>query len=821
MSFIRRAGSPFVLSMAGCVSLLLLGTYLLLGDERSSPAESHAVASETAGAAFEPSAGDATNHAAGPKASDGNPVDAQIQGLPADPADITTLTAEQAEALLQRVGEGGAMLCLDGLIDLSPDVAEVLAKHRRGMSLNGLTKISSEVAQSLKRHSVDLDLNGLVEVSDETGAALANKGGHLSLDGLTTLSLETAQAFARHEWVLSLNGLKDLSRKKAAALANKSSGTLELNGLATLSDASVENIAKCKAPLHLGLLELSPAAAVALASAECGELYLDGLTSLSDTAAEALAKYKESLSLNGLTTLSDRAAESLARHKGYRLSLDGLTVLSDKAAESLAKRKSSLSLDGLTTLSDNAADALAKHRGALTIGSATLTDAAIDALVKRQDLLCLGLTSLSPRQAKALSENAEGLCFHKLPAISGEAAAALARSDEDLEFGSLSTLSAEAAEGFANHEGHLRFRRLATLSPEAAQALAKHRGILHLPGLTTLPDKAAEALAKHKDSVNLYWLEMLSEAAASSLRANPKIILPMSWKTISEKEAEGMASSSQPNTKPSKGAAAASSPSIKKLADVLVRVPRGGKVNPGRRIQAAQRLVKVDNIDADSSLGRMLDAYHSGVGEWRMADGKVEKMSAMGLASVNWAAEKAFPAWKSPHPDEESFVDVKEEASGVRVTLEPTAVTDELLCSISFIVLSDTPANTRAEELDYLAGQVELFGGKYLQLESSPLIQPDTIVDFWSQTKRTRCTISHWKDNDPAGHIAAHTYGPLLFEVVNSEPEFMLLENVKIELSPQFRAGCRGLCDKVLELRKKQGQSNPPMCRDVPGQPVP
>jgi hypothetical protein len=61
MSFIRRAGSPFVLSMAGCVSLLLLGAYLLLGDEHSSPEESPAVASETSGAAFEPPAAGATN----------------------------------------------------------------------------------------------------------------------------------------------------------------------------------------------------------------------------------------------------------------------------------------------------------------------------------------------------------------------------------------------------------------------------------------------------------------------------------------------------------------------------------------------------------------------------------------------------------------------------------------------------------------------------------------------------------------------------------------------------------------------------------------
>jgi hypothetical protein len=110
-----------------------------------------------------------------------------------------------------------------------------------------------------------------------------------------------------------------------------------------------------------------------------GSLELDGLTSLSDVQAEALTKHVgtrklgaplnalgHSLSLAGLAHLSDAQAAALAKFEGT-LVLDGLTSLSDSAAESLAKHKDWLILSGLTSLSDAAAKALAKHDGEVSV----------------------------------------------------------------------------------------------------------------------------------------------------------------------------------------------------------------------------------------------------------------------------------------------------------------------------------------------------------------------------------------------------------------------------------------------------------------------
>lgn len=118
---------------------------------------------------------------------------AMAQPLPKNTNALKTLTVEQAKALVAEADED--LLYLNGLTELSPEVAEALAQHK------GI-----------------LYLNGLAAVSDEAAEALSQNKGDLSLDGVRTLSEKAAQAFSHHDGSLFLGGLTALSGEAAAML---------------------------------------------------------------------------------------------------------------------------------------------------------------------------------------------------------------------------------------------------------------------------------------------------------------------------------------------------------------------------------------------------------------------------------------------------------------------------------------------------------------------------------------------------------------------------------------------------------------------------
>jgi hypothetical protein len=91
------------------------------------------------------------------------------------------------------------MLHLNGLAELSPEIATILAQCRQSLHLDGLATLSVETAKALAEHKADRDK-------------------YLSINGLTTLSDEAAEALASHQGKVSLAGLTKLSNRAAAAL---------------------------------------------------------------------------------------------------------------------------------------------------------------------------------------------------------------------------------------------------------------------------------------------------------------------------------------------------------------------------------------------------------------------------------------------------------------------------------------------------------------------------------------------------------------------------------------------------------------------------
>jgi len=92
-----------------------------------------------------------------------------LKDLPSSSSEIKTLTPKQARLLAAR---GDRFLRVDGLTEITPEVAQALAQHKDWLELNGLTEITPEVARALAQHKDWLSLKGLNELSDQAAAYL-------------------------------------------------------------------------------------------------------------------------------------------------------------------------------------------------------------------------------------------------------------------------------------------------------------------------------------------------------------------------------------------------------------------------------------------------------------------------------------------------------------------------------------------------------------------------------------------------------------------------------------------------------------------------
>lgn len=369
-----------------------------------------------------------------------------------------------------------------------------------------------------------------------------------------------------------------------------------------------------------------------------------------------------------------------------------------------------------------------------------------------------------------------------------------------------SELSEEAAEVLAAYKGRIVLV-LEKLTPAVATKLAKHQGQLAIDVTRDVPQSVIDAFDGHRGDLQVTTPFGSHFLVAEQIDRTPP---------DSDESGERASTPLRDNRSPRGGNAVVAGVGRSRLQ----RVPRDANStnprddpgdDPGWLIQSMHRTMLAQHLRADTPVGKMIAAYQSGVPDWVESDGTRHSVDELGMPPIDWRSEPVVPACEGKTAKGEALVAVNKVDRGTSVTLAPVEFIDGLLCSITFLVIDRSHENARG--LDYLAAQVELFGGDTLTLKTSPEIQADTFVDLWSAKKEERYTISAWKPNRPAGHVSARLYAPLLFQVLNEEPDFILLENLKIELSPRFKDGCRRLCDKVLELRAGQGQRHLPMCQ--------
>jgi hypothetical protein len=115
---------------------------------------------------------------------------------------------------------------------ISPEVAVALASEATAdallaqgydqLMLPRLRHLRYEVAVALASTSLSLHLDGITELSPEVARVLAtHQGPCLTMNGLGTISDATAREIAKHPGVLELDGLRSLSPAAARALSQK------------------------------------------------------------------------------------------------------------------------------------------------------------------------------------------------------------------------------------------------------------------------------------------------------------------------------------------------------------------------------------------------------------------------------------------------------------------------------------------------------------------------------------------------------------------------------------------------------------------------
>jgi hypothetical protein len=317
---------------------------------------------------------------------------------------LESISVEVALGLAQHKGH----LYLNGLKSLSEKAARALCAEQkktsgRSLSLDGLSEISAEVASALAQYNGNISLRGLRSFSEEVVCALAQNGGaHLGslLNGLERLGDEhfgLARAAAQNLHSLSLDNLKFISPKAASAFALLE-GNLTLNGLTSLSEDVARSLCVGDGTVDRrqlrrrgtisfnGLEVLSDDVAQIFAEFGTWDFYLDRVTSLSNKAALHLLKGGVFFRLRGIPvdatgleqaeelTDDDVSNVLLAAMGSANLELPRLRKISDIAAQALAfvdggSRQEGLHLNGLRELSDNAFQALASVSGFLALRS--------------------------------------------------------------------------------------------------------------------------------------------------------------------------------------------------------------------------------------------------------------------------------------------------------------------------------------------------------------------------------------------------------------------------------------------------------------------
>ncbi len=230
--------------------------------------------------------------------------------------EITHLPREVAEALVAETKDWdkGSELRFDSLVELSPEVASVLAKVPTGITFKKIP-LTAEIAKAFSRFGgYGLEFSSVTEISPEAAENISSMSvDFFALPGLQILSEESAKYLLGLKGVLMLSTVP-LSEKTSQILSERT-GALACEG-DIFDEKIMNNLLKCKGPLHFSSTYLSEKIAFCFSHRE-GEVHLASLQKVeNDKVFSYLAQVKGELVLTSLETLSAKGAEYLITHQG-------------------------------------------------------------------------------------------------------------------------------------------------------------------------------------------------------------------------------------------------------------------------------------------------------------------------------------------------------------------------------------------------------------------------------------------------------------------------------------------------------------------------
>lgn len=285
-------------------------------------------------------------------------------------ARLESLSPDVAAALANpRKGETNENmeLALSAVRQLGADAARELAKHSGSLLLPAVDEISADAASELvSQKGTSLGLDGLRDVSRDVARALSRcRRIHLSL-GIEELPPDVAAILAEFKGFITFSGLKSVSVESAKALQSHGGPLTTLDfGKAIVTPEAAEVLLAHQGPVGVSFADrLEPGVGDILAqhqSSVCiAPLEIDSVSLARKVFCDGLVA---SSSVRRLRTMSPEiAAEYVRCHPGYLKSLDMLSV---EAAQELAKDSQDIDLPAITKLSPELATALTDRTPAL------------------------------------------------------------------------------------------------------------------------------------------------------------------------------------------------------------------------------------------------------------------------------------------------------------------------------------------------------------------------------------------------------------------------------------------------------------------------
>ena len=451
-----------------------------------------------------------------------------------NPQQVKSLTVEQVQNLKPK-GDG---LSFDKLTELSPIVAEALAKQNVGLRFGALTSLPPEIAKALAAHKGPLTFTKLSELSVDTAQALGSfEGKNLTLGGISDLSPQAAKKLADFKGTLELPDLKVASAEASAALA-ECKGEVYLRGLTSLNSVPLALKLGLQSSVRLNnLLTLPDDVARALfsdsKSAKGIEYYL-GLKEISLETAKAIAARGRvaggHFHFYEVESIPDEVAEAFA-FKGGAIRFHKVTKISDRVAKALISF-SYVHMYALSDVSPKALEMISQTRSFQVHGLRRIDSVPFASTLLSNNNVFLSLNkveSFSDEAAEAMAKGGKGKSCPRMPALkelkSTALAELLASQKGALQFPRLEIVTDDVVKTLASHKGDLDLSGLTTLSAERAKMLANREDSTSLNGVTKLTDDAATELAKARGTVSLAKLAKVSDAGAAALRSNSKLML--------------------------------------------------------------------------------------------------------------------------------------------------------------------------------------------------------------------------------------------------------------------------------------------------------